>query len=294
MQLIDIGVNLMSPSFDRDREAVAAAAAAAGVSPLVITGSSLESSAAALAFAEAHEPGLFYATAGVHPHNARFWTGPEAGVPGTDGDPAPAGAGSGGAGELRRRASRGATAALGECGLDYKRNFSPPDSQRRCFEDQLELAAELGKPVFLHERDAFEDFYALLKKYRPRLPAATVHCFTGTERELDAYLGIDCYIGITGWICDERRGSHLVPLVKKIPPDRLLLETDAPYLLPRSLPRDRDSRGGRGGRNEPRHLTHIAGFVARSLGKDPETLAAETFQNSIKFFGLREESENKR
>ncbi|MDR1319025.1 MAG: TatD family hydrolase [Treponema sp.] len=281
MQLIDIGVNLMSPSFDRDREAVAAAAAAAGVSPLVITGSSLESSAAALAFAEAHEPGLFYATAGIHPHNARFWTGPEAGTPGAAGTPGPGGVpAADSAGELRRLVSRGAAAALGECGLDYKRAFSPPDSQRRCFEEQLELAAELGKPVFLHEREAFEDFYGLLKKYRPRLSAAVVHCFTGTERELDAYIGLDCYIGITGWICDERRGSHLIPLVKKIPPDRLLLETDAPYLLPRNLPR---GRGGRGGRNEPRHLPHIAAFVARALGRDAETLAAETFRNTGKF-----------
>ncbi|MDR1587109.1 MAG: TatD family hydrolase [Treponema sp.] len=265
MQLIDIGVNLMSPVFDPDREAVAAAAAAAGISPLVITGSSLESSAAALAFAEAHEQGLFCATTGVHPHNARFWTGSAAG----------------GIAELRRLASHGAAAALGECGLDYNRMFSPPDSQRRCFEDQLELAAELGKPVFLHERDAFEDFYALLEKYRPRLSAAVVHCFTGTERELDACLGLDCYIGVTGWICDERRGAHLIPLVKKIPPDRLLLETDAPYLLPRSLPRGRS-----GGRNEPRHLPHIANFIARALDKDAETLAAETFRNSVAFFGL--------
>jgi TatD DNase family protein len=275
MQLIDIGVNLMSPSFDRDREAVAAAAAAAGVSPLVITGSSLESSAAALAFAEAREPGLFYATAGVHPHNARFWT--EAGEKGESA------AGSGGAGELRRLVSRNAAVALGECGLDYKRGFSPAPSQRRCFEEQLELAAELGKPVFLHEREAFEDFYGLLKKYRPRLSAAVLHCFAGTERELDAYLDLDCHIGITGWICDERRGSHLIPLVKKIPSDRLLLETDAPYLLPRNLPR---KSGGRGGRNEPRHLPHIAEFVARAQGKDAETLAAEILRNTLEFFRI--------
>ncbi|MDR2134558.1 MAG: TatD family hydrolase [Treponema sp.] len=286
MQLIDAGVNLMDSVFDPDREAVAAAAAAAGGSPRVITGSSPASSAAALAFAEAREPGLFYATAGVHPHNARFWKGRSAAKGGTAPDDGNAGAAdpaSGGIAELRRLALRGA-AAIGECGLDYNRMFSPPGSQRRCFEDQLELAAELAMPLFLHERDAFEDLYALLKKYRPRISAALVHCFTGTERELDAYLGLDCYIGITGWICDERRGAHLVPLVKKIPPDRLLLETDAPYLFPRNLPRGRGK-----GRNEPRHLPHIAGFVARALDRDPETLAAETFRNSLAFFRIRAE-----
>ena len=139
--------------------------------------------------------------------------------------------------------SPGKIAAVGECGLDYNRNFSPPEAQRKCFEDQLTLAAELGKPVFLHERDAFSDFSSILKQYRTSLPGAVVHCFTGGQTEaearfvLEAYLTIDCYIGITGWINDERRGSHLIPLLKTIPADRLLLETDAPYLLPRNLPR---------------------------------------------------------
>ncbi|MDR0669848.1 MAG: TatD family hydrolase [Treponema sp.] len=277
MQFIDIGVNLMNAAFDRNREAVLSAAKNAGVSPLIITGSSLKSSAGALAFAGAH-PGDCRATAGVHPHNAKDWD-----IPALL--------------RLRELAACDALAAIGECGLDYNRNFSPPAAQRRCFEEQLELAAELGKPVFLHERDAFEDFSAILKKYRPKLSGAVVHCFTGGMKELEIYLAMDCHIGITGWICDERRGAHLVPLVKHIPADKLLLETDAPYLLPRNLPRPLPSSSNgpgaakaRGSHNEPRFLPHIAAFVARALDKETEQLAAETRVNAIRFFGIRESS----
>jgi TatD DNase family protein len=264
--LTDIGVNLMSPAFDRDREAVLESAQAAGVCPLVITGSDIAVSAAALGFARDH-PGC-YATAGVHPHNAKNW------------DAAAQAA-------LRELISESATpsrhlAAVGECGLDYNRNFSPPPAQRKCFEDQLALAAEIGKPVFLHERDAFGDFFAILKQYRPSLPGAVVHCFTGGEAEMEACLSVDCYIGITGWVCDERRGGHLIPLLKKIPADRLLLETDAPYLIPRNLPRS--VRGG--GRNEPRFLPHIAAFIAEILGKTFDQLAVETSANAARLFNF--------
>ncbi|MDR1239212.1 MAG: TatD family hydrolase [Treponema sp.] len=265
MALIDIGVNLMNAAFDRDREAVAAAAEAAGVSPLVITGSSGESSLRAAEYA-ARCPGKLYATAGVHPHNARFW---EAAA----------------REQIRSLAARPGAAeavvAVGECGLDYNRDYSPRDRQRECFEAQIDLAAELGKPLFLHERDAFADFFAILKKRRADICRMVVHCFTGGEGELEAYLALDAYIGLTGWICDERRGRHLIPLVKKIPPDKLLLETDAPYLTPRNMPGRQ-----RNGRNEPANLVHIAAFIAGILGKDAETLAAETSANSRRFFAL--------
>jgi TatD DNase family protein len=267
--LVDIGVNLMNSAFDRDREAVVSAAAAAGVAPLVITGSDAESSRRAAEYARKN-PGGLYATAGVHPHNARYWneTVRE---------------------QIRALAARpGATAAavpaavaVGECGLDYNRDYSPRDKQKECFEAQIDLAAELGKPLFLHERDAFGDFSAALKRRRGDISRAVVHCFSGGEGELETYLALGCYIGLTGWICDERRGTHLIPLVKKIPPDKLLLETDAPYLMPRNMPGHK-----RNGRNEPRCLVHIAEFIARILGKDIETLAAETFANSRRFFGI--------
>jgi TatD DNase family protein len=257
MRLIDIGVNLMSGAFDKDRDAVAAEAEAAGVSPFIITGSSVESSKAAALYAASRR---VYATAGVHPHNARFWD-EEA------------------AASIRRLAAPGespsAVRAVGECGLDYNRNFSPRDKQLACFEDQIRLAIELGLPLFLHVRDAFEDFSALLGKYRRDLGRFVVHCFTGAGRELDMYLEAGAFIGITGWVCDERRGKHLIPLLKNIPPDRLLLETDAPYLLPRGLGK---------GRNEPKYLTHIAAFIAGHLGKPPDTLAAETYEAAGRFF----------
>ena len=265
MQFIDTGVNLMGPAFDRDREAVLASAKDAGVSPLVITGSDIESSRLALDFAR-ERIGDCWTTAGVHPHNAKTWDGLSLRC-------------------LRECAGCTLFAAVGECGLDYNRNFSPPESQRKCFEDQLTLAAELGKPVFLHERDAFEDFYSILKQFRRDLPGAVVHCFTGGQRELEAYLGLDCHIGITGWICDERRGGHLLPLLNLIPAGRLMLETDAPYLLPRNLPRDVPAAAKpRGGRNEPRFLPHIAACAAAALGKTPERIALETFTNAAAFF----------
>jgi len=266
--LTDIGVNLMSPAFDRDREAVLARAEAAGVKTLLITGSSIAGSAEALAFAQTHPQ--CRATAGVHPHNAKDWDELAAA-------------------RLQELVlqdlseSAPIITAIGECGLDYNRNFSPPQSQRKCFEEQLALAVRLKKPVFLHERDAFEDFLSILKRYRPHLPGAVVHCFTGGEAELEAWLALDCYIGITGWVCDERRGSHLVSLLRHIPADRLLLETDAPYLLPRNLPR---SVRGKSGRNEPCFLPHIAAFAAGILGKTPDQLATETSANAARLFNL--------
>lgn len=161
--------------------------------------------------------------------------------------------------------------------------FSPQDARRKCFEDQLAVAAQLGKPAFLHGRGAFGDFLGILKKYRADLSGAVVHCLTGEMREPEAYLAPDCHIGITGWICDERRGTHLVPLVRQIPTDRLLLETDAPYLLPRNLPK---SIRGKSGRNEPSLLPHIATFVAKIMGKTAEQLAAETTANASRLFNL--------
>jgi TatD DNase family protein len=275
--LTDIGVNLMSPAFDRDRSAVIDRAAAAGVGTLIITGSSIESSISAAEYAAAFAktptvPNVrLFSTAGVHPHNAKTWD--------TSSENA-----------LRKLVSSSTPPiiAIGECGLDYNRNFSPPLAQRKCFEDQLALAAQLGLPVFLHERSAFDDFLAFLKEYRANLPGAVVHCFTGGMTELEAYIALDCYIGITGWLNDERRGSHLIPLLRHIPADRLLLETDAPYLLPRNRVSQEQAQTvkGKSGRNEPCMLSHIAAFAAEILGKTPEQVAVETSANAREVFSL--------
>ncbi|MDR2618999.1 MAG: TatD family hydrolase [Treponema sp.] len=266
MKLIDIGVNLTHPSFNRDREEVIEAAACAGVSPLIITGTGEKASSEALRFAAEYsekKPGALYATAGVHPHEARF-------------------CGERTIETLRELALSYRALAIGECGLDYNRNFSPQDVQRKWFEKQIELAAELSLPLFLHERDASEDFTAILKNCGARVQAKVVHCFTGAGAELEKYLDLGCYIGLTGWICDERRGGHLESLVKKIPPGRIMIETDAPFILPRNLPEKVRAR-----RNEPKYLPHIAGTIARCLGRDPEDFAAETSATTRRFFGIQ-------
>ena len=265
MKLIDIGINLMSSSYDRDRDDVVKAAAAMGVSPLVVTGSGERSSLDAALYASscnAVKPGTLYTTAGVHPHEVKN-------------------CGNDTIDFLRELVCEKGARAIGECGLDYNRDFSPRDIQRRWFVKQIELAAELSMPLFLHERDAFADFSIILGGHIKTVPAAVVHCFTGTGEELDHYLSMGCYIGITGWICDERRGKHLRELVKNIPKDRLMLETDGPYLLPRDLPIKVKNK-----RNEPRFLPHIAETVARCIGKEPEKLAREVFANTKRFFGI--------
>jgi TatD DNase family protein len=258
-ELMDIGVNLTHRSFASDRDAVLERARTAGVTRMVLTGTSVRGSEDAAELARAH-PGVLLATAGVHPHDARHCDG-------------------GTLATLRRLAARPEVVAIGECGLDYNRDFSPRPVQDRWFAEQLGLACELGLPVFLHERDAHERFVEILSPYRPRLSRAVVHCFTGTEQELDAYLGMDLHIGITGWICDERRGEHLRTLVKRIPLDRLMLETDAPFLTPRDL-----SPPPRHGRNEPMYLPHIARTVARCLGRPFEEVAEATTRTALAFF----------
>ncbi|HKT32747.1 MAG TPA: TatD family hydrolase [Gammaproteobacteria bacterium] len=259
--LTDIGANLTHDSFDADRAAVIRRAQAVGVQQFIVTSSDPEHSRKALELCRMW-PGVLYCTAGTHPHQAKDFdaTAPKA---------------------LRELLTESQVVAAGECGLDYFRNFSPQDQQRRVFETQLELAAAIGKPAFLHQRDAHTDFMAILRRWRPRISAAVVHCFTAGEKELRDYLDLDCHIGITGWICDERRGVHLRQLVRLIPADRLLLETDAPYLLPRDLdPKPHTHR------NEPMYLAHICEVTAACVGKSAEQLAAETTVNARRFFKL--------
>ena len=261
MHLIDIGANLTHESFRRDFDAVLARAREAGVARMVVTGASREGSEHALELARAH-PGVLWATAGVHPHHAG------------DYDAATDAA-------LRELAAQPEVVATGEAGLDYYRDLAPRGAQRAAFERQLEIAIDLGKPLFLHQRDAHADFLAILKTARERVPAVVVHCFTDTRRALFDYLDLDCHIGITGWVCDERRGVHLRELVRAIPTNRLMLETDAPYLLPRDLrpqPADR--------RNEPMYLAHVCAAVARERGEAAEVTAANATAAAEAFFGI--------
>lgn len=261
MQLIDIGANLTHDSFDHDRDAVLARARDAGVAQMVITGASREHSPQALKLAKKH-PGELFATAGVHPHHASEYT--------AECDA-----------EIRELHRHPEVVAVGECGLDYFRDFSPRPAQRRAFELQLQIAVDTKKPLFLHQRDAHADFMAMMHNFDGRLGPAVVHCFTGTRQELFDYLDRDWYIGITGWLCDERRGQHLRELVPHIPANRLMIETDAPYLLPRTIKPAPSHR-----RNEPMFLAHIVEELARDRGEDVATAAANSTDSARAFFRL--------
>jgi TatD DNase family protein len=259
--LIDIGINLGHDSFEADRQPVIERARAAGVVQMIITGASAAGTRQAMALAR-EDPQHLFATAGVHPHHA---TELDAQL----------------LVDLESLARQAEVVAVGECGLDYFRDFSPREVQRRAFAQQLELAARVGKPVFLHERDAHDDFVAILREHRAALVGGVAHCFTGTHPQLHRYLELDLAIGVTGWICDERRGAHLLGLLRDIPADALHLETDAPYLLPRDLAPRPAAR-----RNEPQYLRHIATVVARARGETLEQLAATATAASRKLFRL--------
>ncbi len=258
--LVDIGANLAHDSFDEDRADVIRRARDAGVGHIVITGSCLQSNARARELS-VDDPHLSYTT-GVHPHHAGDYN-------------------AGMHEQLATQMSQPGVVAAGECGLDYFRNFAAHDDQAHAFEAQLDLAIRNQLPVFLHQRDAHEDFLKILIPRLGEIPHAVAHCFTAGEAELEAYLKLDLYIGITGWICDERRGEHLRSLVGMIPHDRLLIETDSPYLLPRSLrPRPRTRR------NEPCWLPEVARNVAECRNETLEVLAANTTSNAQRFFAL--------
>jgi TatD DNase family protein len=261
VDLIDIGANLAHDSFDPDRSAVLERAHAAGVARLIVTGSSFDSNGKAVELARTH-PAVLFATAGVHPHHASD----------LNRENLPA---------LEAAVRDPAVVAAGECGLDYFRDFSPRQAQRQAFVWQLEIAAKVGKPVFLHQRDAHDDFLAILREHRSGTKGGVAHCFTAGETERDAYLDLGLHIGITGWINDERRGLHLRDVVKGIPAERLLVETDAPYLLPRDIKPAPKSR-----RNEPMYLPHVVDAIARARGEAPEAVAAASTAAARRFFGI--------
>ena len=259
--LIDIGANLAHDSFDDDRDEMMRRAANAGVTTMIVTGSSDESNVRAAELADA-SPGTLYATAGVHPHHASDYTDASDAL-------------------IRTLVARPSVVAVGECGLDYFRNFSPRDAQLDAFRRQLTIAKDTGLPVFLHQRDAHDDFVEVLEPVLPELSRAVAHCFTGEGESLREYLAMGLYVGVTGWICDERRGRHLHDIVDIIPDDRLLIETDAPYLLPRTIRPKPKTR-----RNEPMYLAEVLRVVAEARGQSEEHVARITTENARRFFNL--------
>jgi len=261
MNLVDIGVNLTGKSFNNDRQQVVDEAVAVGVDKIIITGTTESHSKQALSLSESR-PEVLFSTAGIHPHHASDLNDKSIQT-------------------LKELSTHKQVVAIGECGLDYNRNYSPRNQQMRCYELQLELAAETGLPVFLHQRDAHEDFIKILKSYRDKISGGVVHCFTGNAIEMQECLELDMHIGITGWICDERRGKDLQQIVKAIPLNRLMIETDAPYLMPRSItPRPKTNR------NEPKYLPHVCEMVATCMGLEPEQVAQATTLTANELFTL--------
>jgi TatD DNase family protein len=261
MQYIDIGVNLTNKSLMREVDAVISRAANVGVGKMVVTGTNLEESATAIQLCEQY-PTQLVCTAGIHPHHASDWT--------TDTNSA-----------LKQLIETRWVRAIGETGLDFNRNYSPRDAQINAFRQQLELARKLKKPVFTHQRDAHDTFIEILREYRSDLTNIVVHCFTDNKAALLDYLELDCHIGVTGWICDERRGTELAQLVKYIPGNRLMAETDAPYLLPRDLPRKPKNRV-----NEPANLPHIVDSIAYHQNRPVDQVAGECLETSRLFFDI--------
>ena len=263
--LIDIGVNLSNSRFDKDIEQVIERAHSAGVEQLILTGTSVEESQSVVAICERFDnqfSGMLWATVGIHPHDAKTLSPSNLAA-------------------LRELATHQYVVAIGETGLDFHRTLSTEKQQEKSFEAHIELAIELKMPLFLHERDAAPKQIEMLKSYRDNICNGVIHCFTGDKKTLFRYLDMDLHIGITGWVCDERRGQELQKIVKNIPLDRLMLETDAPYLTPRNMPTK-----PKNGRNEPAFLAHVLSGIAAVRAENIDEIATTTTATAIKFFGL--------
>ncbi len=259
--LIDIGANLTHDSFTQDFYQVIERARQANIRHIVVTGSDLENSARALTLA-AKNPKMFSATAGIHPHYADQYTNDTTA-------------------QLTQLLQQHNVSAVGETGLDFFRNISPREAQIKSFNAHIEIAQQFNKPLFLHQRDSHEAFLSILKEHRSTLGRVVVHCFTDTAKALRDYLDLDCYIGITGWICDERRGAHLLDCVDTIPLNRLMIESDAPYLTPRNLRPKPKTR-----RNEPCTLPLVLEAIAAARPETVDALALATTENARDFFAL--------
>ena len=256
----DIGANLTHTSFSEDVEMLISQASQEGVGRLSVTGSNLEESIKAYRLVKAF-PDHLISTAGIHPHEAKQYSGSSFT-------------------EIRDLLKANGVNAIGETGLDFHRNFSTPAQQIKSFEAHIELAIDTGMPLFLHEREAHKKFIEMLRPIRNKLPKTVVHCFTGNETELKTYIDMGFYIGITGWICDERRGKHLEDIVSLIPLDKIMAETDAPYLLPRDMGVKKSSR------NEPKYLPHIVNKISSHREEESELITSSIYQNSLDFFKL--------
>jgi len=263
LSLIDIGANLLDQKLYKNFDSVIQKSKDNNLKKIIITSSCIEDTHAAKVLID-KEPELLCTTVGFHPHNAKDYNDNHYD-------------------EMLKLCNLGYVKAIGECGLDYKRNYSSKIDQLYCFKKHLDLACELNMPMFLHERDAHQDFLKLLKEYINKIEDVVVHCFTGDKQSLKNYLDLDCYIGITGWITDPKRGSHLHDIIKYIPSNKLMIETDSPYLMPYNF----DIKNKK--YNEPSNLIYILETISNILKKDKSLLAKEIYNNTCKFFNLYDE-----
>lgn len=257
--MIDIGANLTDKAFRNDLDEVLKRAKQENIDHIVVTGTDITHSQLGIELCGQNSDYLF-STAGIHPHNASSIT--EDSIQ-----------------QLSELVQNQCVVAIGETGLDYYRNFSPRLVQIRVFEEQLQLARETQLPVFVHDRDSQGELLSILKNFTGL--RAVIHCFTGNAQLLQDYLNLGLYVGITGWICDERRGRELFNSVNLIPDDRLLIETDSPYLIPRTITAPPRSR-----RNEPAFLPYVCESLAQARRQSTEHIAHITQQNAKTLFEL--------
>ena len=258
-QIADIACNFTSERFNKDLNEVINRAMTNKISKFGLICSRLGDLDKLLKIYNQYSKNMFF-TIGVHPHHA-----------GEINDEYLK--------KLKEIINKNQPHAIGETGLDFFRNLSTYEEQIYAFEEQIKIAIDTNKPLFLHQRDSHDDFIKILRKYSSDINKAVVHCFTGSQKQLDDYLELNCYIGVTGWICDEKRNIELRKTIKNIPLSKLMVETDCPYLIPKNL-----TNKPKNNRNEPNNLNHIVADIAVLINVDENILRKETFKNTKNFF----------
>ena len=255
MLLFDSHCHLDDEKFDADRAETIARMREGGVARCVCVGSDLPSSRRCIDLAERHD--CIWAAAGVHPHEAK-----DAPMDYSD--------------QLRTLLAHPRVVALGEIGLDYYYDFSPRDIQQRVMNEQIDLALDMDVPVIFHIRDAHGDMFDLLRARGGRLPAGVIHCCSASAEMVREYLKMGFYISFAGPITFKNAAAP-VAASREVPLDRLLIETDSPYLAPVPL---------RGRRNEPANVRYILEKQAEIHGVAPEELAEITFRNACALYRI--------
>ena len=258
MKIFDSHCHLDDKSFRKDIDSVIKRANDNGIIRMMTIGINGKTSAQAVSLAQSQDG--IYASVGVHPHDVKNCNKSILQ-------------------DLKNLAKNEKVRAWGEMGLDFNRMYSPRQDQEQWFEKQLDIADKLDLPMIFHERDSNGRFLEILKNHNSTVMNGVVHCFSGNQNELDQYLSLGLHIGITGILTIKSRGAQLRKLVTGIPTDRLLVETDAPYLVP--APEKNHTR-----RNEPAFVKSVLLKLAEVRNEDPQQLAQIIWQNTCRLYGL--------